>query len=239
MTYKARLYTDGSAPGEGIYTMMSTLLAFGLTLDQLLAYLPTFRAIQSYVWSMPAPRWEDYELPPVDESKAARGATVFGERCASCHGAYDGDVFPNVLSSPDELGTDPLRAESFGAVEADFFNSFIPEADAEMESTGQYLAPALTGIFASAPYLHDGSVPTLRALLVPAERPARWRRVGEALDPVAVGLTFEVVEETPDRDTVAGRKVVDTTVTGLSNEGHTYDLTEEQVDEVLEFLKTL
>jgi hypothetical protein len=33
--------------------------------------------------------------------------------------------------------------------------------------------------------------------------------------------------------------VVDTTVTGLSNEGHTYDLTEEQVDEVLEFLKTL
>jgi mono/diheme cytochrome c family protein len=98
MKYKARLYTDGSAPGEGIYTMMSTLLAFGLTLDQLLAYLPTFRAIQSYVWSMPAPRWEDYELPPVDESKAARGATVFGERCASCHGAYDGDVFPTLCA---------------------------------------------------------------------------------------------------------------------------------------------
>lgn len=239
MKYKRRLYTDGSAPGEGIYTMMSTLLAFGLTLEELVAYLPTFRAIQSYVWAMPAPRWEDFELPPIDTEKASRGARVFGERCASCHGAYDDDELPNHLSSTDELGTDPLRASSFGPVEAEWFNSFIPEAEAEMEPTGRYLAPALTGVFASAPYLHNGSVPTLRALLVPAERPARWRRASESLDPVAVGLTFEVVDDAPDLDTVAGRKVVDTTVPGLTSAGHVFELDGAEAEDVLEFLKTL
>jgi mono/diheme cytochrome c family protein len=239
MKFKDRLYSDGSAPGEGIYTMMSTLLAFGLTVEELSAYLPTFRAIQSYVWAMPAPRWEDFELPPVDAVKASRGATVFGEKCASCHGAYDDDVFPNDLTSPEELGTDPLRAESFGPVEADWFNTFIPENDAEMESTRKYLAPALTGVFASPPYLHNGSAPTLRSVLVPAERPTRWRRTSEAIDPVAVGLVFEVVDEAPDLDTVQGRKVVDTTASGLSSAGHVFELDEDEVEDVLEFLKTL
>jgi mono/diheme cytochrome c family protein len=238
MKYKERLYTDGSAPGDGIYTMMSTLLAFGLSISELAAYLPTFKAIQSYVWSMPAPRWEDFELPAVDPQLVQRGEAVFAEKCASCHGTYNDEVFPNALSTPAEIGTDALRAESFGVVEADWFNSFIPGPDYEMESTKQYLAPALTGVFASPPYLHNGSVPTLRALLVPAERPSRWRRASEAMDPVAVGLTFELVSEAPDLETVAGRKVVDTSLPGLSNEGHEIELDEEEVTAVLELLKT-
>ncbi len=43
------------------------------------------------------------------------------------------------------------------------------------EPTG-YEAPPLYGAWASAPYLHNGSVPTIRDLLRPSERPAVWRR---------------------------------------------------------------
>ncbi len=46
--HKTHLYTDGAATTDGIYTMMSTLLAFGLTVDQLAAYLPTFEAIRHF-----------------------------------------------------------------------------------------------------------------------------------------------------------------------------------------------
>jgi hypothetical protein len=58
------------------------------------------------------------------------------------------------------------------------------------------------------------------------------------MDPVAVGLTFELVSEAPDLETVAGRKVVDTSLPGLSNEGHEIELDEEEVTAVLELLKT-
>jgi len=40
-----------------------------------------------------------------------------------------------------------------------------------------YLAPPLYGVWASSPYLHNGSVPTLRQVLKPAERPAIWKRL--------------------------------------------------------------
>lgn len=39
-----------------------------------------------------------------------------------------------------------------------------------------YLAPPLYGVWASSPYFHNGSVPTLRQVLQPDERPAIWRR---------------------------------------------------------------
>lgn len=51
------------------------------------------------------------------------------------------------------------------------------------EDVRGYLAPPLYGIWATAPYLHNGSVPDLWTLLTPAERPAVWRRkLTEKLD---------------------------------------------------------
>ena len=39
-----------------------------------------------------------------------------------------------------------------------------------------YLAPPLYGIWATAPYFHNGSVPDLWGVLTPEDRPALWRR---------------------------------------------------------------
>ncbi len=236
--FKERLYSDGSANAHGVYTMMSTLLAFGLSFAELASYLPTFEAIRAYQCSLTAPRWDEAALGAIDDALAAEGARVFGEQCQSCHGRYDGGAFPHVVVSPSELGTDPVRATSFGAVEAAYFNDFIPEERYEMTATGGYLAPALTGVWASAPYLHNGSVPTLRALLEPAARPVRWKRSEDGFDAIDVGLVVEAAAETP-RDTIEGRKVVDTTVAGMSNAGHELELTAAEVDALLEYLKTL
>src|SRR5690606_5778222 len=118
-----------------------------------------FHAIRQYLCSLAPPRWQDHALPAIDTTLAERGGAVYRARCASCHGAHTGDTFPNVVVPRGEIATDPLRAEHFGPVEADWFNSFIPQPEYEMQSTDGYLAPALVGIWASAPYLHNGSVP--------------------------------------------------------------------------------
>jgi mono/diheme cytochrome c family protein len=235
--HKQRLYSDASAPAEGNYTMMSTLLAFGLTLPELAAYRPTFDAIQQYLYSLPAPRWSEHGLPSVDDDVAARGSELFATRCAGCHGNYHGGVFPNAVLG--DLGTDRLRVDQFGPTEAAWFNGFIPETAHQMQDSDGYLAPALSGVWASAPYFHNGSVPTLRALLDPSQRPVRWRITSDAIDSRSVGLTHEVVDAPTDRDTVEGRKVVDTTVPGMSNSGHDLGLAPEEIDALLEFLKTL
>lgn len=237
--YKERLYSDGSANAHGVYTMMSTLLAFGLSYSELASYLPTFDAIRLYQCSLEAPKWADYGLGAIDAELVAQGAGVFAERCASCHGSYDGGAFPNMIVPPADIGTDPLRVDQFGPVEAAYFNDFIPEERYEMTATGGYLAPALTAVWASAPYFHNGSVPTLRALLDPASRPVRWRRSGEAIDPIDVGLTYEVVDAPSDRDTIEGRKVVDTTLEGMSNGGHDMTLDGGEIDALLAYLTTL
>jgi len=96
-----------------------------------------------------------------------------------------------------------------------------------------YKARPLSGIWASAPYLHNGSVPTLAELLkAPGERVASFDVGSREFDPEAVGL-----------DSAAGtrRSVFDTTLPGNSNAGHSYGTTlaAEQKRDLLEYLKSL
>jgi hypothetical protein len=44
------------------------------------------------------------------------------------------------------------------------------------EKTVGYVTPPLHGVWASAPYFHNGSVPTIWGVLQPEDRPAVWRR---------------------------------------------------------------
>ena len=58
----------------------------------------------------------------------------------------------------------------------DAFNHFQFAHELSVESTGGYVATPLTGVWATAPYLHNGSVPTLAALLDSTTRPKYWSR---------------------------------------------------------------
>jgi len=99
-----------------------------------------------------------------------------------------------------------------------------------------YKARPLEGIWATAPYLHNGSVPTLYDLLQPpAKRPATFRLGTRAFDPAKVGY---------DTDPAAAGNsfTFDTSQAGNSNKGHAYgvgNLTETQRLELLEYLKSL
>lgn len=97
-----------------------------------------------------------------------------------------------------------------------------------------YRARPLDGIWATAPYLHNGSVPTLADLLrPPAQRPARFRVGSHELDVVNVGFSSDLAGD--------GDTVFDTTVDGNRNAGHLYGTTLPDADKaaLIAYLKTL
>lgn len=95
-----------------------------------------------------------------------------------------------------------------------------------------YIAEPLAGIWATPPYLHNGSVPSLHDLLLPAEkRPRRFFVGSRDYDPQHIGC---VSVEKPDNFEF------DVSVPGNSNAGHEYGtgITEDERMDLLEYLKT-
>src|SRR5262245_5154413 len=137
-----------------------------------------------------------------------------------------------------DVGTDPTRARLFSPELAQRFNTFLGEVQVTgyanpvspgMRSTGKYWSPTLAGVWARAPYLHNGSVRTLAELLTPpAERPAAWQRGSRRYDTAALGYA----DEGPYR--------FDTRTPGHGNGGHAYgtDLSAADRRDLLDFLKT-
>ena len=100
--------------------------------------------------------------------------------------------------------------------------------------TNKFRIPSLRGIWATAPYLHNGSVPTLSDLLLPAaRRPKKFLVGGYQFDPVRVGYV------TTARD--AQHFEVDTSIAGNHNTGHEIGtaLTDAERKALVEYLKTL
>jgi hypothetical protein len=120
------------------------------------------------------------------------------------------------------------------------------EAPVARRTTG-YQAPPLDGIWATAPYFHNGSVPTVYHVLNSRARPKvftrSYRTDAENYDPVHLGWRFRELETAtdPKRPALERRKVYDTTQPGRSNAGHTFGdaLTEEERLAIIEYLKTI
>jgi hypothetical protein len=172
----------------------------------------------------------------IDQSLAKRGAAHFEAQCASCH---VGDETDKRLYSVAEVGTDPMRAELFTSEQAGRFNKFLSELESQgyqpakeegLRSTGKYWAATLNGVWARSPYLHNGSVRTMKELLLPAaERAKVFKRGSQDFDTAEMGYAD------------AGPYVFDTGMRGNSNSGHEYgsQLSAEQKRELTEYLKTL
>jgi hypothetical protein len=98
--------------------------------------------------------------------------------------------------------------------------------------TAQYRARPLNGIWATGPYLHNGSVPTLMDLLSPpSDRPSTFKVGNGIFDPKNVG--FKSAENDSNF-------VFDTSKKGNSNKGHTYgvNLTDSEKVALIEYLKS-
>ncbi len=207
------------------------------------------------------PSWPDDVFGPIDAALAARGEPIFRATCATCHeGETPGSAPGDKQIALDEIGTDPNRITSFGTPldGKPFVDVFPPALDhfidwsmdhdgidaaeaqaligpePEWRATGAYGTRALRGAWATAPYLHNGSVPTLYDLLKPAaERPASFPIGSRAYDVAKLGLTVEGVDGW----------MFDTTQDGNANTGHEGEafgtaLSDDERRALLEYLKS-
>lgn len=247
---KRTMYHNGQIDARAVRPLMSFMLSPSTSAATFHALEPVFADIRAYLQTVEAPRYPF----PIDEGLAAEGKPVFEANCASCHGAYGpGGAYPNKVVPLGKIGTDPSLVRGLTPrVEAHFASNWLsvePGPDGRpypLRYNEGYQAPPLDGVWATAPYLHNGSVPTLWAVLKSADRPARFTRsfgtAVEDYDAERVGWrTTPVGEEPPGRSPRDARRTYDTTKPGRSNAGHTYGdkLTDAERRAVVEYLKTL
>lgn len=229
MIYASALCTDSVEEAEGIFSY--------------------FNNIRAFIESVEAPKYPFV----IDAELADQGREIFTRDCSCCHGTYSDDpaleTYPNMLLPLDTIGTDPLLAfEADARPFADWFNSSW-YGDVGQLTTGDpfvgYVAPPLDGIWASAPYFHNASVPTIDLVLNSKARPMWWRRVdydSTHYDEEAVGWPWVELPYGQDGAPDDERKhVYDTTITGHWNTGHPFGdhLDDQERRAVLEYLKTL
>lgn len=206
--------------------------------------------LNPFINHLPSP---PYPFPTVDLARAREGKQLFRETCASCHTPRNQTIYPVaalgvdpnrslVITSVSRVGLSALVMEACqiyglnnqGKPGADWC---VPPGDWQARldeyfrdtpqrvATGAngYKADMLHGIWAQAPYLHNGSVPTLGQLVCPATRPARFLRGNLHYDEALVG--FEWADRPPARygphDTILVKEY-DTAVPGKANSGHTF-----------------
>ncbi len=253
---KTRLYADGFAP-KSVRALMPFLLVEQNGPEQFRQWEADFEHIYTYLESLEAPAYP-FEI---DRRLAGVGEALFVNHCADCHGTYGTEeTYPEKIIPLAKIGTDPVRlraltVENRRDYAASWFAAKDAEQDAVVVDPGGYLAPPLDGVWASAPYFHNGSVPTLWHVLYPDERPKVWRRSTDEEQPKSefdqrdgydrtrVGLAVRAFERGPGLLTAGSvkRQYFDTTKFGKSAAGHTFpdELNDEEKRAVLEYLKTL
>jgi mono/diheme cytochrome c family protein len=211
--------------------------------------------VRDWIWTLPPPKYPY----PIDASLSARGERVYQDQCFQCHGGNrfrDGDIAPAVPAPIDNLdvataprlgavtpvadvGTDGHRWAAYTDIFAANQYTLYPDSTyrfRHFRKTAGYANQPLDGIWLRAPYLHNGSVPTIRDLLEPpAQRPAVFYRGDDLYDREKVGFVSNHADENGHR---YGR--YDTTVEGNRNTGHLYgtSLSDDDKRAVVEYLKT-
>jgi hypothetical protein len=245
-THRYHANWDGNQ-GASSRTLASGASATG---DPRMVNVRIHEPLNPFIDHLPAP---PYPFTSVDVARAREGKALFRENCATCHKPRNPTIYPAsrlgvdvnrtmVNTSVSRYGLTALVMEACaiygfnnkGQPGADWC---IPEGDWEArveesfrdtprrvaEGTNGYKADMLHGIWAQAPYLHNGSVPTLGQLVCPDTRPQRFLRGNLYYDEALVG--FEWLERPTVRygphDTMLVKEY-DTTVAGKSNGGHTF-----------------
>ncbi len=191
----------------------------------------------------------------IDFGKASLGEGVYRNKCMSCHGEYTSlhesqkiklIRFPNKLVPVEEIKTDPIRAMIGGedfieAIRETAMNNFL-----NAKATKGYVGSILTGLWATAPYLHNGSVPTLWQLMNPELRPAQFYVGGHQLDFIDIGISGVlkkgVMVYKEGHVPWSRPEIYNTSELGRSNRGHEEEfksLSQLEKRNLLEYLKLL
>ena len=194
-----------------------------------------------------------YPFASVDLERAREGKAIFRETCATCHSPRNETIYPasmlgvdvnrtRVNTSVSRYGLSALVMEACriyglnnegqpgaawcvppGDWDARLEEYFRDTPRRVAEGTAGYKADMLHGIWAQAPYLHNGSVPTLAQLVCPQTRPRRFLRGNLHYDEALVGFEWAArpAARYSAHDTILVKEY-DTTVPGKANTGHTF-----------------
>jgi mono/diheme cytochrome c family protein len=239
---KKMIYIDGFAE-KGHRGLMQFMLVPQNGPEKFREWESDYRDVFEYISSIEPPKYPY----AIDDKLAAQGQAAFNRVCADCHGTYGpGGVYPERLVPIDEVQTDRVRLDALSPAHRDAYGQSWFAHFGEKLNINQpagYVAPPLDGIWASAPYFHNGSVPTLWHVLHPGERPAAWTRAGEGYDTERVGPQVNAFDAVPTEITQGWRRrqFFDTRAFGKSAAGHLFpdSLSEPEKRAVLEYLKTL
>ncbi len=236
---KNAMFYNGFGRGDfGKFLMLSNILTVKDT-SEASEVNSHFGDVLAFIKSIKPPKYPK----EIDDVLAARGKTIFTNTCSKCHGTYGDDgKYPNLLIPASIIKTDSLLflGNQQNPQFIDWFNkSWFAQGKnpARLEPYNGYIAPPLDGIWITAPYLHNGSVPTLQALLNSKKRPQYWKRNFKkpTYDYVNIGWQYESVDA-PEK-----RTVYNTDLPGYRNIGHTFGdkLSDIERKAVIEYLKML
>ena len=251
---KNALFYNGMARGDHRGTMMLATSVCVDTLEEAHRVDKIFMDIQEYIRSLREPKYPF----AIDKNLAYDGEEVFVQHCAGCHGTYDEneskETYPNLLIPLDIIGTDPVLAQG-GIIHSpelvEWYNGSFYGSVTRMEPRDSksgvvgYVPQPLDGIWATGPFLHNGSVPTLAQLLDSSTRPDVWRRTSfdtTEFDETKIGWPHEALEfRQEDAPPTIRKFVYDTGYWSQSNKGHTFGdgLSETERKTLLEYLKTI
>ncbi|MDH4063566.1 MAG: cytochrome c [Acidobacteriota bacterium] len=199
------------------------------------------KRVRDWIWTLRPPPYPY----PVDRALAERGAGLYQTHCLECHADHrfrDGvtaGARVGLVEPIDRIATDRHRLDSYTFAFAANQYGLYPDSEyrfTHFRKTNGYANHPLDGIWLRGPYLHNGSVPTLRDLLDPPEqRPAVFYRGHDVFDQAGVGFVSNV-------EAFNGQVFTrfDTTVPGNGNGGHLYGTTlaDEDKRAIVEYLKT-
>lgn len=244
---RAEAEARGPAPQAAIASFF-TVPSMGMTDARAADAIPDLTEVMRWLRAFVPPPYPG----PVDRALASTGRDVYARACASCHGRYDASLErPRLESFPNwagDVGTDRSRVDAFTpALAAAVGRTLHGRAYLDAAATGRTAAPLLAGLWASAPYFVNGSVPTIRHLLEPATRPRRFSVGGHRLDLARLGIAGEATPDgdwapPPDARPFSTPVTVDTAQPGFSNRGHEAEvagLSAADRDALIEYLKLL
>jgi mono/diheme cytochrome c family protein len=236
---KNAMFYNGFGRGDfGRFLMASNLLTVNDTAEsrEVDSHMPDLLA---YIYSLEPPKYPN----EVNASLAKEGETIFIKSCSKCHGTYGSDEkYPNLLIPEAVIKTDSfLYKNNYSSPQfVNWFNqSWFTTGDhpARLEPFEGYIAPPLDGVWVTAPYLHNGSVPTLEAVLNSHLRPKYWSRDFDnpEYDYDKLGWKYKTATS------AGGKSIYNTDLPGYGNHGHTFGdkLSDKERKAVLEYLKTL
>lgn len=246
MRKRKTMFYNAEFTGTHRRIMMSTSLLGNDSVEDVKLLDNSFSDVEAYIKSLPPPPYPR----AIDSRRASQGQEIFKKNCTSCHGTYGPDGnYPERIIPIEVIQTDPALMNQETSEDHNRFveygnRSYYGELT-QFHANRGYVAPALDGIWATAPYFHNGSVPTLEGVLDSTKRPKYWKRSVDPNDYNIEEMRWEYQEISKWNPFAflpfERRYVYDTTQPGYSNQGHTFGdhLSHDERIAVIEYLKTL